>query len=166
MGSIGKLARTGILGAGALVAWIGVGCGDDRARTDILDPPPSSQEEPTVVSQVIDGAVGGVITNGRYIVRLSPGAFTGQRTIEVVDPHAEDLRCVLYPEGLYFDAPVSVEIDLTGTGADVPGMTVEWWDPVGEAWVDMGGQYVAPEHSVVCPLEHFSAYRPRAGWRQ
>ncbi len=166
MGSIGKLVRTGITGAGALVALIGVGCGEDRSRFDILDPPPSSHEEPTVVSQVIDGSLGGVITNGRYLLRISPGAFAGVRTIEVVDPHAEDLRCLLYPEGLHFDAPVRLAIDLSGTDADVPGMTVEWWDPVGEAWMDMGGEYVAPEHAVDCPLQHFSAYRPRAGWRQ
>lgn len=118
------------------------------------------------VSATIDGAQGGVITNGRYRLIFPAGAFPGTQTITIEDPCNGYVECHLYPEGLTFAKQVKLQVSLIGTtGMGEHGATIYWYDPVAGSWVDIGGSYAAPVQSVVARLDHFSIYRSgRAGW--
>ena len=118
------------------------------------------------VSATIDGAVGGVVTNGRYRLVFPAGAFEGTETITIEDANNGYVECHLYPEGLTFSKRVMLQMSLRGTtGIGDSQATVYWHDPVAGTWVDIDGSYVAPAQSVVAFLEHFSDYRSgRAGW--
>lgn len=117
-----------------------------------------------VVRKVVNGGLGGEITNGRYKVVFSPGAFTGLKTITLTNEGMVDGRCSVQPEGLYFNAPVLLSIDLTGMDQDSPYASIEWWDPHAYEWIDLGASYDPATHVVSLNLYHFSSYRPRAGW--
>lgn len=115
------------------------------------------------VTKWINGSVGGRIENGRFSVTFAPGAFAGNRRIELIDSTEEYLECELFPEGIYFNAPVTLTVDLEGTTGDDYSTTVYWNDD--ETWVDVGSWYSSGEHTVSTDLDHFSEYRPgRAGW--
>lgn len=118
------------------------------------------------VSAIIDGSRGGTVTNGRYRLVFPAGAFEGTETITIEDANNGYVECHLYPEGLTFSKPVTLQMSLMGTtGIGDSQATVYWHDPIAGTWVDIGGSYVAPAQSVVAYLEHFSEYRSgRAGW--
>jgi len=168
------------LGLGAFTLGL-TGCGSERlVGATAVDPRQISgaidEVSPTLLgnptadmtlarSVAIDGAVGGVIAVGRIRVTFPAGAFSGVRTITVVDASAAFVDCHLYPEGLTFSVPVSLELDLAGTAADALDATVFWYDPETATWVDIDGDYVEGGHTVVTRLAHFSSYRGnRAGW--
>src|SRR5262249_23516991 len=46
-------------------------------------------------SGVVDGERGGTVTNGRFQLRIPPGAFAGTATISIVVPDPAVLRCEL-----------------------------------------------------------------------
>lgn len=115
----------------------------------------------------IDGAVGGTLTCGRFQLTLPPGAFAGNRVITILDTSWPFVECRLLPEGLQFDVPVTLAVDLRNTTGDSPTTTVFWFDPSQplNSWVDVGSSYVAASHLVVTQLHHFSTYRPGSGGR-
>lgn len=118
-----------------------------------------------LVSGLVNGALGGQLTSGRFTVTFSAGAFQGIQNISLVEKNGSYVECQLLPEGLRFDAPVTLEIHLDGTTADTGSATVYWYNPSTGDWVDIGGQYQAATHSVKATLAHFSDYRGgRAGW--
>jgi hypothetical protein len=113
----------------------------------------------------INGKDGGVISFGRYVLTFPPGAFNGTKTITVESDDAGDVECCLYPEGLKFDAPVQLTMNLASSSGDSPGSTIYWHDPIADAWVDIHGVYAPGTHSVSAQLEHFCDYRTgRVGW--
>lgn len=125
---------------------------------------PAAAASPTAIT--VDGAAGAVLTAGRFRLTIPPGAFEGTRTIRLEPGTGTYIECRLYPEGLTFDVPVTLSMDLDGTtGATDRDATIYWHDPVAGSWVDIGGTYTSADRSVSAPLEHFSDYRAgRAGW--
>lgn len=124
-----------------------------------LTPPTNSQ------SFLVDGSRGDVLTFRRFTLRIPPGAFQGQRLITIEDPENGFVECRLYPEGMQFDLPVTLSMDLANTSADGRDATIYWYDPSAEVWVDLGGTYAVADHSVWVRLQHFCSYRGgRAGW--
>lgn len=117
-----------------------------------------------LVSTLINGATGGEVSNGRYLLRFQPGAFSGQRVITITDLGVNTGEVELGPHGLNFSNRVELRIDLAGTQFDSPRATIEWFDPDSGQWVDMHGTYDPVTHRVTAVLPHFSRYRPRAGW--
>jgi len=122
---------------------------------------------------MIDGSRGGVVQAGRFTVRFSRGAFPGTEMIVVRETPGAVVECELLPEGLQFQAPVTLTIDLYGTTGDMEGATIVWLDTLagsGNSWVDMLGVYDPNHHTVTATLQHFSTYRGalvlsgRAGW--
>lgn len=125
---------------------------------------PSAAASPTTAT--VDGSAGAVLTAGRFRLIIPPGAFEGTQTIRLEPGTGTYVECRLYPEGLAFDVPVTLSMDLSGTtGATDRNATIYWYDPVAGSWVDVGGTYTLVDRSVSTPLEHFSDYRAgRAGW--
>jgi hypothetical protein len=117
-------------------------------------------------SATINGAVGGVLSNDRFTLVLSPGAFAGSQRISIEVNNANGyVECYLFPEGLQFDQPALLSMSLLSTTGDSQATTIYWHDPATDTWVDMMGTYDASAHSVVARLQHFSDYRAgRAGW--
>lgn len=116
-------------------------------------------------SFMVDGSVGAQLVVGRFTLLIPPGAFEGSRQITVEDVNNGFVECHLYPEGLQFDAPVTLTMDLTNSSADGTDATIYWLDKRADFWVDLGGTYAAADHKVWVQLEHFSEYRGgRAGW--
>jgi len=113
----------------------------------------------------VDGAVGGTLSVGRITLTFAPGAFSGTKTITIYDTSNGGVSCQLYPEGLQFSQPVTLQMQLVGTSLDDSTATVDWFNPNAGSWVGIGGNYQSPDHSVVANLQHFSTYRgSRAGW--
>jgi hypothetical protein len=124
------------------------------------EPPASS---PT--SFTVDGSVGAELVVGRFTLLIPAGAFEGSRQITVEDANNGFVECHLYPEGLQFDVPVTLTMDLSGSSADRTDATIYWLDKRADFWVDLGGTYVTADHKVWVKLAHFSEYRGgRAGW--
>lgn len=116
---------------------------------------------------VIDGSAGGALSCGRFALIIPPGAFRGTEAITI--EHTSDLyvECKLGPEGLQFDVPVTLVIDLANTSGDAGDATVYWYDPnpLLTLWVDIGGAYDPVTHTIATELAHFSTFRPgRTGW--
>jgi hypothetical protein len=113
----------------------------------------------------INGAVGGRLDFGRYVLTFPPKCFKGTVTIRIETDNTGYVDCRLYPEGMKFDNSVTLSMSLTGTTQDAAGSTIYWYDPVTGTWVDMKGVYDASTHNVTVGLKHFSQYRGgRAGW--
>jgi hypothetical protein len=136
----------------------------DNGAVSVGVAPPAIIPGQTGVSQMIDGSLGGQVSNGRFTLLVPAGAFPGTRIITIATSAVDELQCELYPEGLQFAVPATLAIDLTGTGLDEdPAATVLWYDPNTANWVDMNG--ALDVHSVRAALPHFSIYRGhRAGW--
>ena len=164
----------------ALTMSLSSGCGRDRIPTSSSSSDPtgpvfikelvlrrdrsaSSNGDDRRVTQWIDGARGGTVVNGRFSVTFAPGAFANSLEIILIDATDEFLECHLFPEGILFEAPVALSVDLEETTGDDAATTVYWNDR--DEWVDVGSWYVSGEHTVSTDLDHFSEYRPgRAGW--
>lgn len=159
-----------VLGISVFLATFGVGCGSN----DPSVPASVSNDAPVIAgphaegkllltgTAVVVGEFGGIVTNGTQRVTIPPGAFSGVKVITVVSNITSPRFVELYPEGTTFDAPVTLTMSVAGTGADMPGTTIFWWDPSASTWVDMGGAYNNRTHTVSTTLTHFSTYR--AGW--
>lgn len=177
--------RPAILRMNSLAVGIAIvfatGCGRDRVSAPSSEAPPPgpifikelapqdgnpfsfSDDDPVRVFEWIDGAEGGTIENGRFSLNFAPGAFPGRIKIELIDTTEDYLKCELYPEGIYFNAPVVLTVDVAETTGD-DDMTTLYWNDRGD-WTDVGSWYSSGEHTVSTNLEHFSEYAPgRAGW--
>ena len=114
---------------------------------------------------VIDGAVGGTISTGRYTLTIPPGAFNGTQTISLQSSGGNQLQVVCLPEGLQFAVPATLEINVAGSTVDAGDATIYWYDPDQGVWVDMHGVYQSGKHSVTALIPHFSTYSGgRGGW--
>lgn len=112
----------------------------------------------SAVSRLINGLLGGKVQNGRYTLEFKPGSFNGLLRISIVDLGRERPGCDLFPEGVLFERPARLTVDLRGTPFDDGNVTVYWFDPATREWVDVGGVYSPATHSISTELEHFSTY--------
>jgi len=96
----------------------------------------------------IDGAVGGMVSCGRFAVYFPPGAFDGVEEITVTEQAGSIVQCKLDPHGLNFDLPAILKVDLRYTSGDDDRTSMFWFDPNAQLWVDLGGSYKRTEHAV------------------
>jgi hypothetical protein len=151
-------------------------------------PLPYSQElvfDPTrrlSVSTEIDGAVGGRLICGPYVLTFPAGAFDGTGTVTMTLPDSTIMLCDLDVRPAELNAflvPVDLALHTSGTDADLDSLQVYWWDEEAAAWVDMGCQKstslerifsaevgtTEPATGVRLGLDHFSRYATgKAGW--
>ena len=136
-----------------------------------LAPPGSGSAEiasPEETSARVTAAAGGTITAGRYTVTIPAGALEADTLVTVrVREESGMVGCELTPHGIEFATAVLLTMDLTGTGcACTETVTIYWYDPSADTWVDVGGTLDPATLGLSTPLLHFSEYRAgRAGWQ-
>jgi len=180
--------------AGILVASVALllpGCSSERSRNELSSPAPSSDEqfyrvlEPAgdvapqarsaraveVLEEIgtkvefFQGQKGGVIHLGRLTLTVPPGALRGPQNIRMDVLGNGYVETNLFPEGLTFETPALLEMNLRGTDFDGGDATIYWYDPAAGAWIDLHGTYDPKTHKVSAEIPHFSSYRSgRAGW--
>jgi hypothetical protein len=127
----------------------------------------SSGSEDPRGKATISASKGGKLKVGRFELVFAPGALAQDTEITIVDVTNSSgfVQCQLYPEGLVFLAPVTLEADFSDL-EDPSGYSMYWRVPTsmtGNRWIDVGGE--STEDGVITTLEHFSDYAPgKAGW--
>jgi len=125
-----------------------------------------------IISQRVDGAVGGVVNAGRFRLTVPPGAFVGPATITIFVPDPKQLGCSLEidpPSANQFRVPVLLEADCVGAQvARASDLAMALWEPDLKVWRVVDGSAVDAAHwNVHAGLEHFSRYsvvETKAGW--
>ncbi len=132
----------------------------------------ASQGGPSkLVSAVIDGAVGGQVKWGRFMLAVPPGAWYGQATVTMVVPDPSVLACEFTidpPSANGFSVPVMLTVNTPGAPSG-KRLVIGWMDPAQGKWVPVKGSWNLSERKlVVAPLYHFSTYGVfvggKAGW--
>ncbi len=114
-----------------------------------------------VVSGTIKGAVGGVLRNGDWTVRIPAGSFAGMGlvTFVVPDPAVRSCELRIVPSLLNsFQVPVTLSCRLQSQD-EVRTYVMQRWDPDMRAWQVVGSQTDSKALSCDAALPHFSTYR-------
>jgi hypothetical protein len=120
----------------------------------------------------IDGAVGGLVSVGRFTLVIPPGAFEGLATVSITVPDSAEVLCQLGidpPTANHFAVPVTLRSDCSGTNALVASQLMQlWFDEDAGVWRQVPGSTSDVVNlDVVAPLWHFSDYgvtEGKAGW--
>lgn len=134
------------------------------------------------VTAEIDGALGGRLVCGSYVLTFPAGVFVGIGAVTMTMPDSTIMLCdldVLPAELNEFLKPVDLALHTTGTNADLDSLQMYWWDEVQATWVDMSCQKDTDLERVLdselltldaakgvrLELSHFSRYATgKAGW--
>lgn len=125
-------------------------------------------EEPGVTTVETEvGILGGVVImklseNESAYLTIPAGALLAETNI-IADVSRENVgvshrktQFEFGPDGLVFRAPALLSIKSTEPEGAL--LDLEWWDPVGEAWVQTAEAVVVSGHATF-PVSHFSNYR-------
>jgi hypothetical protein len=120
------------------------------------------------LTQVVDGAVGGLLSQGMWTVRIPAGAFDGTATVSLSALSSSNAcQLEISPASKNaFAKPVTLtaKIPLTMSASSAQ---IQWYNPQTQAWETVPGSTVnALSRTVSAPLWHFSTYRVdgRSGW--
>ncbi len=169
---------TSAVGAACLAALIGCGAESPLAPgAEVL--PQFTRVQPDVAvsgrggraPQAISvtarvGVLGGTVRAGRHTVTFAPGSLLKSTDITVTDmtPVTGYIEAQLFPEGIYFLAPVTLQSNCADLYSPI-GMTMYWLDTSNSSWIDINGVPSPDGQGVIAVLQHFSTYRPgKAGW--
>jgi len=115
----------------------------------------------------IDGAVGGTLRCGRFVVKVPPGAFAGKGTVTMKVPDSQIAFVDLSISGVpnQFKTGVALSYDPTGLNLTDP-LTIYWYDTTAQDWVDLHARTnLLPTGYPTVLLNHFSPYGGgKAGW--
>lgn len=122
------------------------------------------------VTSTVVGSVGGVVSSGRWTVRVPAGAYQGSGDISVrtTSSTATTVDLGIQPAALNrFERPVVLTAQFS-RGTNVSGYVIERFDPATNRWEAVSGSTVdATNARVSAPLSHFSSYRVnqgKSGW--
>jgi len=128
------------------------------------------------VSADIDGAVGGRLQCGRFLLSVPPGAFEGKGTVSMsmADETVMIVDVEISPVELNaFDIPVKLCLLTDGTNLSEEDLQIYWWDPAKSVWTAMGCDrdlsddtaITGTTEGLLTNLSHFSRYSGgKAGW--
>ena len=120
-----------------------------------------------LVSKVVNGLLGGVITSGDWTVTIPAGAFfgTGLVTVRVPDPNVRQCELGIFPSLLNsFRVPVTLSYRLPSADA-ANDYVMMWWDPSTRSWKTIPSATSTTTLTCDAPLPHFSTYGcGKAGW--
>jgi len=128
------------------------------------------------VSTDIDGAVGGRLQCGRFLLSVPPGAFEGKGTVSMsmADETVMIVDVEISPVELNtFDIPVKLCLLTDGTNLLEEDLQIYWWDPAKSVWTAMGCDrdlsddtaITGTTEGLLTNLSHFSRYSGgKAGW--
>jgi len=140
--------------------------------SDVMLPDQSSKKGKvqSIVGTIVQlvGPAGGKIKNGPIELDIPEGALDEWMLITVSLPAGGPLYGVFGPDGLEFNVPVTLSVDLDEVIVigDEANLTWYWLDPATLSWVDIGATLEPTEHKLETEITHFSIYQPggRAGW--
>ena len=125
------------------------------------------------VEAVIDGAVGGRLQCGRFLLSIPAGAFEGEGTVSMTMPD-ETVMVVdieISPATLNnFNEQVQLCLLTDGTTLNEDDLQIYWWDPDRTEWKALGcstdlSAITGTTEGILTPLSHFSRYSGgKAGW--
>jgi hypothetical protein len=133
-----------------------------------LDIPKFDPDAPETLTEkkVIDRENGGSVALEEITVDFPPMSLEEDTEITILTQDRPGDRVVfdLLPHGIKFDKPVTLTVDLSGTGiGPEEDATIYWFDPEARDWVDLEANWQWPIASI--QLDHFSRYGSgRAGW--
>jgi hypothetical protein len=117
-------------------------------------------QTPHTLSKPVDGTVGGAFKVGRFTVVVPPGAFKGVQTLTLTDTSDQFIECILGPDGMQFDEPVTLSINLMGTAGESESTRIFRYNAAAGTWDDVGGFYYPELHTVLAYVHHTAVYRP------
>jgi hypothetical protein len=121
-----------------------------------------------LVTRVVDGLVGGAVSNGNWQVVVPPGAYNGSGTVGISVPSSQPAMCDLSisPSSLnHFAVPVQLSYKLGSLDA-LANSAIVWWDPDARVWREVASTVDSTTLTRTAALSHFSTYGcvSRAGW--
>ncbi|HEX7077504.1 MAG TPA: hypothetical protein VF363_03700 [Candidatus Eisenbacteria bacterium] len=156
-------------------------------RSDVL----TTTDRSLMVSQKVDGAVGGMLRCGRFLLHVPAGAFDGTGTVSMLmrDSTVMVVDLEVSPAELNgFQVPVTLAVNTTGTDVSSDTLSIYWYDPEKADWTglacdsDLSTDATLLEtitettlsplegtdtttKGLMTPLVHFSRYSAgKAGW--
>jgi hypothetical protein len=165
----------------------GMGCGDDTTTAPPTGDSPqlvhtagsglspqsggssgSGSGEDVRKSVLISALKGGSFNAGRHRLTFPPGALLRDTQITIVDVtnRVGFVECELYPEGIVFLKPVTLETQFSDI-TDPAGYSMYWLadDSPVNVWMNVGGKLTSDGKGIVVTLHHFSDYAPgKTGW--
>lgn len=127
-------------------------------------------------SAVLDGAEGGTLRCGRFLLSVPAGAFEGEGTVSMSMPDSTvmvvDLE-ITPGERNDFKEPVKLCLLTDGTGLEEEDLQIYWWDPEKADWKALGCDkdlsddtaITGTSEGLLTHLSHFSRYSGgKAGW--
>lgn len=124
-----------LVGAGGTVSFVPASVATALATTTL-----SSADRSLTVSREIDGAAGGVIRCGRFVLHVPAGAFegTGTVTMRMPDSTVMVVDLGISPSSLNgFLAPVALAVNTTGADVGVDSLGMYWYDPANAGWTGL-----------------------------
>ena len=120
------------------------------------------------LTQVVDGAVGGLLSRGIWTARIPSGAFSGTASVSLSALSGSNVcQLEISPASKNgFAKPVTLTAKIP-LGMSAASAEIEWLNPQTQAWEPVAGSSVNPlARTVSAPLWHFSTYRVggRSGW--
>lgn len=153
------------------------------ASTFEPQPQPGPAERKLVRSAVVDGAEGGTLRCGRFVLLLPQGAYNGQGTVTMSMPDSTVMivELEITPADLNgFQVPIDLAITTTDVAVSPDSLQLYYYNPDSKEWqslscdntleddprlVDDAQPMGTPTKGVLTPLSHFSKYSAgKAGW--
>jgi len=128
------------------------------------------------VEAVIDGAVGGQLQCGRFLLSIPAGAFEGEGKVSMTMPDSTVMvvDIEIEPATLNnFNEQVKLALLTDNTGLVADDLTIYWWDPDKTEWKALGCDrdlsddvsITGTTEGILTNLSHFSRYSGgKAGW--
>jgi hypothetical protein len=131
----------------------------DPVFVQILAAEPSGPQLAPAIEQTI-GAAGGSISNGIVTLDFPAGALDDDEVITIRMSGNNLLISDLGPDGIDFNEPVIMSMDLKGTSAEGQAKTtyIAWYDPEENEWVIVENLSPRGPNKVRALLRHFSKY--------
>ncbi|HKQ18354.1 MAG TPA: hypothetical protein VJW75_01275 [Candidatus Eisenbacteria bacterium] len=155
----------------------------DPSLASTFEPQPVPAERKLVRSAVVDGAEGGTLRCGRFVLLLPAGAYDGEGTVTMSMPDSTVMivELEIAPADLNgFQVPIDLAITTTDVAVSPDSLQLYYYNPDVKEWqalscdntleddprlVDDAQPMGTQTKGVLTPLSHFSKYSAgKAGW--
>ena len=151
------------------------------ADASTYEPQPTGERRLTR-SAMVDGADGGKLRCGRFVLLLPPGAYNGTGTVTMTMPDSTVMivELEISPADLNgFQKPIDLAITTTDVAVSPDSLQLYYYNPDVKEWqslecdktleddprLDEDAEPTTTTHGLMTPLSHFSRYSAgKAGW--
>jgi hypothetical protein len=158
------------------------GCGQDHPKAP-LGSTPGSKESATRLSKAaetrvkrkvllantqnqstsrsISASAGGIIGVQEFKISIPAGALKSNASISIDCDDNLYLQADFGPDGTQFKVPATITISYANadlTGILPADLSISWFDPATQQWIDLGGMVDTKSKTVSVPVWHFTEY--------